>query len=374
MSGSEQWDVLVVGAGPAGAAAARVAAAGGAKVLLVDAARFPRYKTCGGGLIQASVAELPPEVLALVERRIDAVVMQRPGGRPSRIRSATSFMGMVRREPFDAALVQGAERAGAVFRDHTKVRGLDQDDDGVTVRCADGTTIRAGVVIGADGSAGVVAKSVGVRIARTDLGLEREIEGADPRFASAVLLDWGADAGTYGWVFPKAGTLTVGVIQARGHGDATRTYLDRFVTDLGLAGRPVVTASGHLTQWREPGSPVRRGRVLVAGDAAGLLEPWTREGISFALRSGRFAGAAVASGDLAAYERAVHAVLEPEQVAGALLLRAFERAPDLVHLALARTGPGATAFVRFCRGTLSLPRVLAHPLAGRLIRAVAAAG
>jgi flavin-dependent dehydrogenase len=179
-------------------------------------------------------------------------------------------------------------------------------------------------------------------------------------------------------VFPKDGRLSVGVVQRKGDPDATRAYLDRLVCAVGATGA-VERSSGHLLQWRAPGSPLRRGRVLVAGDAAGLVEPWTREGISFALRSGRMAGEAAAEAcdapapeaALAGYERAVGRELEPEVRAGAALLRLFERWPTLVHLLLTRTGLGATAFVRFCRGTLAPSRVLRHPVAGRVLRAVA---
>ena len=169
-----------------------------------------------------------------------------------------------------------------------------------------------------------------------------------------IHLDWGRDPGTYGWVFPKADRLTVGVIQRKGEGAATREYLTRLLDGLGLADRERLHESGHLTRWREPGSPVRRGAVLVAGDAAGLLEPWTREGISFALRSGLAAGAAAADGDPAAYEAFVSSELEPEQRTGARLLRLFEHAPALAHLAVTRTGAGAGRFVRFSRGDASL--------------------
>ena len=90
------------------------------------------------------------------------------------------------------------------------------------------------------------------------------------------MLDWGPMPGSYGWVFPKGDLLTVGVIAARGQGDGTRRYLREFTGRLGLAGYPAARDSGHLTHCRADGSPLRRGRVLVAGDAAGLLEPWTR--------------------------------------------------------------------------------------------------
>jgi flavin-dependent dehydrogenase len=93
--------------------------------------------------------------------------------------------------------------------------------------------------------------------------------------------------------------------------------------------------------------------VLVTGDAAGLLEPLTREGISFALRSGTLAGAAAAVGDLASFESAVSATLAPVMAAGRRLLRFFESHPTTCHAAM-RTSAGARVFARVCRGETSL--------------------
>ena len=124
-----------------------------------------------------------------------------------------------------------------------------------------------------------------------DLGLELEIAVPDAiarRWAGRILLDWGAIPASYGWVFPKGDRLTVGVIAARGQGEETKAYLREFVAPAWpRPGFEVVQDSGHLTRCRSDRSPLRKGRVLLAGDAAGLLEPWTREGISFALRSRR---------------------------------------------------------------------------------------
>jgi flavin-dependent dehydrogenase len=153
----------------------------------------------------------------------------------------------------------------------------------------------------------------------------------------------------------------VGVIMAKGRGAETKRYLTDFVRGLGLADRPVVRDSGHLTRCRRPDSPVRKGRVLVAGDAAGLLEPWTREGISFALRSGSWAGEiAAASTDLAAYDRRVADQLGPEMAAGRRMLAVFTKHPALIHFAFG-TPPGWRAFQAFCRGELSMTRVVHHP-------------
>jgi flavin-dependent dehydrogenase len=137
--------------------------------------------------------------------------------------------------------------------------------------------------------------------------------------------------------------------------DRPRRYLRAFVDRLGLAGVEPAHDSGHLTRCRADGSPLRRGRILVAGDAAGLLEPWTREGISYALRSGTAAGSAAADaarGDpettLREYESQLERTLVPQMRTGRRLLAAFARYPGAFHAALA-TPPGWRAFRRFCR-------------------------
>ena len=199
-------------------------------------------------------------------------------------------------------------------------------------------------------------------------------------------MDWGTGApGSYGWLFPKGDHFTVGVIAARGAGDERR-YLERYVEALGLAGARVLRDSGHLTRCRDPDSPLGRGRVLLAGDAAGLLEPWTREGISFAVRSGAAAGrlaatAALGSGGSAStdgvqqrYRAWVRRALEPEMDAGRAFLAAFEEHPRLVHAALARTPLGWAAFARMARGTTSLPSLLRRPALRAAVRWAAAPG
>ena len=378
MGNRAPWDVLVVGAGPAGSSAARVAAEVGARVLLVDRARFPRYKTCGGGIIGTSLQWMPPAVRATVTRDIRSVCFTLRGRRRIVARANRPFLGMVDRERFDQALVDAAVAAGAEFRDGVGVRALAEEDGIVRVRTDDGE-LCARVVVGADGASGRCAAYVGVRIVETDLGLEDELAVDPARFAGRVLLDWGPQPGGYAWLFPKGGVAAVGVIARRGTPDATRAYLREWVASLGLADATVLRSSGHLTRVRAAGSPVRRGRVLLAGDAAGLLEPWTREGISVALRSGCWAGAAAAAvreGDdarLTAYEDRITAVLDPERDAGLIVLRAFERAPWAVH-ALLRTRPAKRFFLRFCTGQITLARVARHRAARAAVAALGGSG
>ena len=352
------WDVAVVGAGPAGAVAARTAAAGGAAVLLLERAELPRYKRCGGGLVGASQAALHAAGVdpAGLARDVAGRLTFTSRGRVAFTRTSAPFLPLVARADLDAALAQAAVDAGAVLRTGTAVTAYEERDGVVTMATSAGP-VRARTVVAADGSASRAAAHVGVQCDQVDLGLEAEVPrppGSD--WDGRVLLDWGPVPGSYGWVFPKGDVLTVGVIGDRAAGGALRAYYREFRDRHGLAG-PALQDGGHLTRVRAPGSPLRRGRVLVAGDAAGLLDPWTREGISHALRSGALAGEA-ALGDVGAYGPRVAERLGPEITAGRAALAAFERHPSAVHAVL-RALPGVwPLFVRLVAGETSLEEQL----------------
>jgi geranylgeranyl reductase family protein len=360
------WDVVVVGAGPAGSAAARAAAAAGSRTLLVDRAEFPRYKTCGGGLMGASLRAVPAGVEVPVAATVDRVSFSLRG-RFHRLRRAESgFIPLVNRDAFDHALIRAAQDAGVQFTPGVQVRAVEQDPDRIVVRTAAGP-ISTRALVGCDGSASVVGREVGVRLSQIDLGLEYElaVEPGGP-WERRIHLDWGPLPGSYGWVFPKGDALTVGVIAARGAGAATTTYLDDFVARTGLSGATVLRRSGHLTRCREADSPLGRDRILLAGDAAGLLEPWTREGISFALRSGALAGARAAeiarAGTADARQRSqlryrdeVDTTLGAEMRAGARFLGAFRRSPAAFHAAISTLPAGWEAFVALVTGRRTYP-------------------
>jgi flavin-dependent dehydrogenase len=209
---------------------------------------------------------------------------------------------------------------------------------------------------------------VGVQTGQVDLGLEGEFPAQDARWAGTVLLDWGPVPGSYGWVFPKGNVLTVGVIGPRTHSADLRIYYAKLVARLGLSGVTPLVETGHLTRVRTPDSPLAKGSVLLAGDAAGLLEPWTREGISFALRSGRLAGEA-AAGNLSDYSAAVLSTLEPEIAAGRALLPAFASRPEVFHALLG--GPGFGLFRRLVDGRSTFARQLRRPGALRVMERLA---
>ncbi|RII08038.1 putative oxidoreductase [Streptomyces sp. YIM 130001] len=388
---SEVWDVVVVGAGPAGASAANAAAVAGRRVLILEKAELPRYKTCGGGIVGLSRDALPPGFQLPLQDRVHAVTFSLDGRFARTRRSRRMLFGLINRPEFDQGLVESALKAGAELRTGVTVSGVEQhgrsvpDRRTVAIQLSGGETVLAHAVIGADGSASRIGSHVGVKLDQVDLGLEAEIpvpEAVAEDWAGRVQIDWGPMPGSYGWVFPKGDTLTVGVISARGDGAATKQYLEDFVARLGLAGFEPRISSGHLTRCRSDDSPLSRGRVLVCGDAAGLLEPWTREGISYALRSGRLAGewavriaesqdAVDARRQALNYAFAIKAGLGVEMSIGRRMLSAFERRPGMLHAALTGFRPAWNAFARITRGSYSLTELVrTHPMARRAVGAL----
>ncbi|MEU9117317.1 geranylgeranyl reductase family protein [Streptomyces sp. NPDC048483] len=384
------WDVVVVGAGPAGASAAHAAACTGRRVLLLEKAELPRYKTCGGGIIGPSRDSLPPGFELPLRDRVHAVTFSMNGKMTRTRRSKHMLFGLINRPEFDAGLVESAKDAGARVRTGVTVARVEQhgaevpDRRTVAVVLSDGEVVLARAVVGADGSAGRIGAHVGVKMDQVDLGLEAEIPvpgTVAEDWAGRVLIDWGPMPGSYGWVFPKGDTLTVGVISARGEGAATKRYLEDFIGRLGLAGFEPSISSGHLTRCRADDSPLSRGRVLVCGDAAGLLEPWTREGISFALRSGRLAGewavrvseahdAVDARRQALNYAFAIKAGLGVEMGVGRRMLGVFARRPGMLHAVITGFRPAWHVFAKITRGTTTLGEMVrTHPMARRALDA-----
>lgn len=364
----QRWDVAVVGAGPAGAMAAYEAATAGASVVILERAELPRYKTCGGGLTAVSLAALPAQVEVPVSATARRAEFTLRGRHHVARRHREPLLRMVDRAAFDAELVRVAQAAGAKLMAPALVRSLDRSAE-PALSLSDGSVVHAKVVVGADGTGGTVARSLSPSYSQVDVGLEVELRcpvDQRARWDDNLLIDWGPRPGTYAWVFPKGDVLSVGVIGERSSGVALRSYLADFRETLDLQDAEVLVSSGHLTRCRAPGSPLATGAVLLAGDAAGLLEPWTREGISFALRSGRLAGAAAAemsrlpadgrAGRAEAYAGEISATLGREVAAGQAFLAAFSRRPLLFHAMIA-TPPGWAVFRRIVAGESTFERL-----------------
>jgi geranylgeranyl reductase family protein len=292
----ERFDVVVVGAGPAGSTTAYRLARAGARVALLERARFPRDKPCGGGLTERALRELPVAVEPVVEHDVDRLELALRYGRRFERRSRGRLVAMTQRIRLDAYLAEQAAAAGADLREGVRVTAVRDDGHAVVVETPSGS-IQAAVAIGADGVNGVSARSTGLE-QRVVYGVALEgnvANGAVPtgRYAGLAVIELGCIAGGYGWVFPKGDHVNVGVGGWEHEGPHLREHLWRLCNEHGIERESVESVRGYRLPLRRPGSIPARGRVLLVGDAAGLVDPLSGDGMFEAFVSGRLATDAV---------------------------------------------------------------------------------
>ncbi|MGW5053649.1 NAD(P)/FAD-dependent oxidoreductase [Actinokineospora sp. NPDC004072] len=357
--------MAVVGAGPAGAAAAIAALRvdPGARVVLLDAADFPRDKVCGDGVAPHAVellAGLGVTGITAGTAPVTRLRLVSPGG----VEAARSFARpayVVPRAVLDHRLVQAAQDAGAVLR-RRRVRTVRQTGDAVLV---DGD-IRARVVIGADGAESVVRRQCGARAAppgTTALAVRGYAPSeAWPAAEQLLVLDaarWPA----YAWVFPIGdGTANIGYGEVLRDPPPTRAQLTDRLHHL-LPACPPLPLRGHRLPL-SPGRPAPgRGRILLAGDAASLINPLTGEGIHYAVLSGILAGEAALTPDPArAYRRSLRAHLSRHLRHTDLLAR-LTRRPWPLDLATTAAARDQRAFDQLTEIGLGTGALTPHLLA-----------
>lgn len=290
------FDVIVIGAGPAGSTAAYRLARQGAKVALLDRARFPRDKPCGGGITLRGLHHLPIDVTPVVEDRIHTAELG--FGYSDRFvrTSGDPVVYMTQRRRLDEHLATAAAAAGAEFRDGVRVRTIEMNGGGGVV-ATDTDRISASVVVGADGCNGVSATQLGLGADVTygvafegNVGWEDLDEG---HWRGRLLLEFATVPGGYAWIFPKGDHANVGVGGWGREGANLREHLARLCRQYGVPPDRVSSARGYRLPLRDPRSPVATDRAVVIGDAAGLVDPMSGDGMFEAFLSSRVASGAV---------------------------------------------------------------------------------
>lgn len=349
-----KYDVIVCGAGPSGAMAAAEAARAGLTVALVEKQILPRHKTCGGGMpmvMQDLLWDLAPS--AFVEANVSYMRHTWKFGDPyfAPINLPDSqrqlSLWMVQRSIFDHALAERAARCGAHLRDGLAVRSLEIEPDGVLVRAEalkGGSEFKAIAkqVIGADGANGLTAKVANLRQERT-IALAMEIEhlhtwgeGHPDLRPDVIHLEYGAVQRGYAWVFPKGDHLNVGAGLFRpNRKDArddrairallqqtTLAYLDALQVPYE---RERLRFHAHLLPLWDGKEQLQTkdNRILLAGDAAGLINPLFGDGILHAVKSGAIAAQCLVEDAPGDYTRRIHAEFAPNFDAALQLARFF---------------------------------------------------
>ena len=283
------WDVVVIGAGPAGAVAARTAARRGLKVLLVDRATFPRRKVCGCCLTRHALSALAAAGLGDLPAKLGAVPLDRvriaAAGRSAEVRLPGG--AALSREAFDAALIAEAEIAGATFRPGTRIQMEPFEAGAASVSLTGG--LRAKAVLVADGLNGRARAEAPVILEGSRIGAGTVLADAPAGYRAGTIYMATGKGGYVGLVRLEDGRLDVaaaldaGVVREAGLGSACLRILES-------SGLPAIPGLAEAAWKGTP--PLTRAPMRVAGprwfaigDAAGYIEPFTGEGMAWAMAS-----------------------------------------------------------------------------------------
>ncbi len=357
-------EILIVGGGPAGSHLAYLLARQGRDCLLIDRARFPRDKVCGGGLSLKAARLLAPLPEHLVRRTITGAVLTHRNRHRVHVDLGRPAGYTVTRRELDAWLWQRARAAGATALAGVAYRGH-RVRNGQTVVETDAGTLACRLLVGADGAGSRVRAALvgnGRRKARPGLEvlLPAEVPGLP---ADRALFDLGAVPGGYGWIFPKGDHLNVGVFAGVGPG-VRRHHLHAFLRAYGL--EEAGTRLGFPIPLDGLRGPVEGPGVWLLGDAAGLAEPMLGEGIYHALLSAEVAAEALAEGvpPPGRYTRALRCALGAELRAARRLGRWLFSHSSLVVRHLARRPRFSLRFTALMTGEAGYRACLWSTLAG----------
>ncbi|MGA2763383.1 MAG: geranylgeranyl reductase family protein [Spirochaetia bacterium] len=338
----EMFEVIVVGAGPAGSSAARDASLAGLSTLLLEKQKLPREKRCGGGISAAALKELD---FTLPDRIVERRCYGMWGIQNSiltEVRVDRCVATMVSRSTFDAFLVEKAVEAGARIAEAEACREIRVLPDCVIV-LTEKAEYRAALVIGADGVSSLVARSVRPKWKRREMrfclvaDVPLSPESIYQKMRDLVELRYGFIRRGYAWAFPKRDHVSFGIGGTVGDARALRLDFARYLKLHGIDSE--VPCKGCFIPVSEFRHDVVADRLMLCGDAAGFVDCFNGEGIRYAIASGRLAGRAAAlafkKGDfskrtLFAYQRAFYARHKKDLVWSSFIMGLSSRLPRLV--------------------------------------------
>jgi geranylgeranyl reductase family protein len=288
----QSHEVIVVGAGPAGATLAYELGKRGIGVLVLEKEKLPRYKCCAGGVTSKAAKLLDFDISEVREDVIHEVSFTFNLGSPYRGQHSQPLIYTVMRDVFDYFLVQRARQRGAVVMDGQKVTQVQVSADCVEISTAD-NIFRCRLVVGADGAYSVVASELGMgRSMEYVVGMGSEVVVSEEELAkwkSRAQIDLGCIPGGYAWVFPKRNHLSVGVGCLASKARYLNHHHQKFLNSLSIGNYTIARSSSHLIPTCTKGRLVWQDKVLLLGDAAGLADPLTGEGIYNAILSAQLA-------------------------------------------------------------------------------------
>lgn len=291
----------MVGAGPAGSITAYLLARAGLRTAVIDAHTFPRTKPCGGGLQTRTLKSIPFDVSHLFRGSFHRMTLSFGLQEPCTRSYPTPFGYSILRTEFDHFLLGRAQEAGALTFEANPVKCIDISDKGVSVRTS-GSDLHCQVLVGADGANSLVRASINHRqdyFWQAAVSCEVPEEALKSNALGGMIIDWGTLPCGYAWAFPKRGYLNIGAGAPVSLARDLKGYVEKFVRSADLLKSPA-TASlpliGHQLPTLTSRTRLADNRIVLVGDAAGLVEPFTGDGISFACQSARIASNCIIDG------------------------------------------------------------------------------
>ena len=304
-----KYDIVIVGGGPAGSLAGINLIGSGLRVAILDRARFPRVKPCGGGISYRVFRRFPylADTLRSVPTNVVSnVVFESPSGDAVHFASNHPLYAMIRRIEFDNALLDHCKRGGIDVKEDFTVTRVEPGKEGISVTSSTGENVSAEMVIGADGVNSVVAVHAGFRSSWTPLQIA--IDGTEESpftdlksKKDTMYVYYGTGGGYgYGYVFPKEQHVNFGIGYLLDYykRTATGTAYEQHLGFLRhLESTEVITGTSQRENFHAyvlpisgPLGTISRDRILLAGDAAGFVNGFTAEGIYYAMVTGEHAG------------------------------------------------------------------------------------
>ena len=293
------YDAIIIGSGVAGTSAAYFLAKGGKNVLLLEKESLPRYKTCGGGVISRISGILPYEINPVVDMTMfTADIYDHVNNINFHVRRDEPIISMTMRESLDYFMLSKASEENAIYKNKEAVIDIIQNDEQVEV-ITDKEKYRASFLIAADGATGITVRKLGIQKNFKKIpALEHEVyvdKNQFEKYSKTVRFDFGFIPAGYAWVFPKKEHLSIGLFTMNGSGISLRKYLEEYITMLGIKDIREEKKHGYYIPLYKK-KEFTYGRILLVGDAAGLTDPITGEGISYAIESGQCAADAIVKG------------------------------------------------------------------------------
>jgi geranylgeranyl reductase family protein len=352
------YDVIIVGAGAGGASAAYFLTQAGMSVLVIEKQTLPRYKACGGGVSLQMLAKYFPFSFEPIIETHPSSICWVMGNDNVTIPLPEGTLGMFMRAKFDAFIL---EHSGAEVITSSMVTNVIEKDDHVLAATKDGRTFEGRYLIGADGANSMVAKSLGLRRHLKPIpAIEAEVTVPDSvmaRFAHKPVFIFAAIRRGYLWIFPKRDHLSVGIAHLKPGPGQLHSRLTKVMSEFGISLDRAIIHGHTIPLYSHPQS-IAMHRCLLVGDAAGLVDPLSGEGIRLAIKSAWLASQAIVNNKLASYPAKVFTQIGLSQMLALPLRLVFYYLTELCFI-FGVYNPFATqAFISLLADQLGYGRVI----------------